>query len=270
MKLIVSESALPEELEIFANLRTPRAGNHFIAESEKIVTRLLRSSMEISSIFLTRDHFTSNKDLIEAHVQDGECRIFLSSKEEMEHIVGFSLHQGILAAGKIPSERGLEELITSSAKPLLFVILDEVADAENMGSIIRTSQALNASAVIVDGKSVSPWYRRAVRVSMGAVFELPIITVESIADSLLTLRKKNIHSIAAILGESAKEIWDCDLAGDCAIVFGSEGHGIKKEIVELCDRKATIPMHDALHSLNVGTALGVFMYEASRQRRTDS
>jgi len=266
MKLIVNRNPSSHDLEIYKNLRDSKVGDHFIAESEKIVTRLLRSDLEIESLYLTEEHFNSKKDLIEFHIQRGECNIFIASKEEMSEIVGFKLHQGILAAGKIPKERELDVLIADSRKPLLFIVLDEVADAENMGAIFRTSFAMHATAVIIDNKSVSPWMRRAVRVSMGAIFELPVVTVESIPDCITLLREKNIATFATTLNDSAVPTWSCDLTKDTAIIFGSEGHRIKKEIIEICDREVTIPMRDNFHSLNVGTAHGIFLYEVLRQR----
>jgi len=101
---------------------------------------------------------------------------------------------------------------------------------------------------------------------MGAVFELPVVTVESIPDCIKILQEKNITTLATTLNDFAEPIWNCDLTNDCAIVFGSEGHGIKKTIVEVCDKEVTIPMRDNLHSLNIGTAHGIFLYEVMRQR----
>ena len=266
MKLIVNRNSSSQELEVYNNLRNRNESDVFIAESDKIVTRLLRSNLQIDSLYVTEEHFHTKKDFIEAHNQQNECKIFIASKESMSEIVGFKLHQGILAAAKIPKERTLDALITESKKPLLFIILDEVADAENMGAMFRTSLAMNATAIIIDKKSVSPWMRRAVRVSMGAVFELPVITTESIADSIKTLKEKNISTLATTLNNSALPIWNCDVTKDCAIIFGSEGHGIKKEIVDICNTEVTIPMRDNLHSLNVGIAHGIFLYEVLRQR----
>lgn len=266
MKFIVTFHPSQDEVSLYSDLRSSKGGDHFIAESDKIVTRLLRSNMEIHSLYLTEEYFNGKKDLIGSHLQQSESAVYIASKEEMAEIVGFSLHQGILAAAKIPKEHTVNELITDSKKPLLFIILDEVADAENMGSIFRTSLAMNATAVIIDGKSVSPWMRRAVRVSMGAVFELPVVTVESIPDCIKLLRKNTITSLATTLSDSAEPVWNAVLSNDCAIIFGSEGHGIKKEIVEMCDGEITVPMRDNFHSLNVGTALGIFLYEVRRQR----
>ena len=118
MKSVVIHNPPPQELEVYTNLRNRKETDHFIAESEKIVTRLLRSNLEIESLYLTEEHFNSRKNLIEAHVQQNECKIFIASKEEMAQIVGFKLHQGILAAGKIPEEQTLDELIAASKKPL--------------------------------------------------------------------------------------------------------------------------------------------------------
>src|SRR5229473_1859440 len=105
MKSVVIYNPPSQEVEVYSNLRDRKERDHFIAESEKIVTRLLRSNLEIGSLYLTEEHFYSKKDLIEAHVQESECKIFIASKGEMAEIVGFKLHQGILASGKIPQEK---------------------------------------------------------------------------------------------------------------------------------------------------------------------
>jgi predicted rRNA methylase len=263
MKLNISLNSSAYDVEIFSNLRIPKQGNYFIAESEKIVTRLLESDLEIISIYLTKDYFNLKKEAIALHQQSSKCNIFIGSEEEMEKIVGFSLHQGILAAAKIPEEHSLDELLTPK-QPLLFVILDGVADAENIGAIIRTSFGMNATAIILDKKSASPWMRRAVRVSMGAIFKLPIITVESIPECIEKLKTFGVTTFATTLSENAKQIWDCNFTNDIAIVFGSEGHGIKQEIIQVCDEEVSIPMSDS--SLNVGVAQGIFLYEVLRQR----
>ena len=266
MKFHIATNPSPGDVRIFANLRNHKADTHFIAESEKIVSRLLRSNIEIISLYLTEDQFQSITELLALHSQEHECEVFIGSKEAMESIVGFSLHQNILAAAKIPKEASLDELLTQSEKPLLFVILDEVADAENMGAIIRTSLAMNATAIIIDKKSVSPWMRRSVRVSMGAIFELPVVTVESIPHTLGMLKERGVVTLATAFSEQAEAIWNCDFAKDSAIVFGSEGHGIKTEILEICNSEVTIPMRDNFHSLNVSTAHGIFLYEVLKQR----
>ncbi|MEP7235632.1 MAG: RNA methyltransferase [Ignavibacteriota bacterium] len=266
MKLNVERNPTAGDVAIFSNIRNHKGQTHFIAESEKIVTRLLHSKLEILSFYLTESQFEVHETEISAHDQQSDCTIFIGSNDEMEAIIGFSMHQGILAAAKIPKERSLGELISDSGRPLLIVILDEIADAENMGAMIRTSQAIGTTVVVIDKKSVSPWMRRAVRVSMGGVFDLPILTVDSLLETLSYLKAKGIPVYAATLNSNAHPIWSADLRADCAIVLGSEGHGIKPEIIEVASKEIRIPMRDDIHSLNVGIAHGIIMFEASRQR----
>ncbi|HEY6171269.1 MAG TPA: RNA methyltransferase [Candidatus Kapabacteria bacterium] len=255
-----------EKTSPFANLRLPREEGMFIAESEKVVVQLLESELEISSLYLTQEHFNEQQSRIEAHEQPGDAEILIAPKSEMESIVGYSLHQGILASAKIPKEQTLEELIVTSPKPQLYVILDEIADAENMGALYRTALALGVTAIIIDSRSTSPWLRRALRVSIGAAFHLPTITAPSLADAARFLKAQNIQVYAATLGKNSKPIWECDLRGDVAIIFGSEGHGIRKEVIEVSSGEVIIPMSNEVDSLNVGVAQGMVLYEAARQR----
>jgi len=266
MKFRLNDKPSLEKTSPFANLKLPREEGTFIAESEKVVVQLLESEIEISSLYLTQEHFGEQESRIEAHKQSNEVEILIAPKSEMENIVGYSLHQGILASAKIPKERSLEELITASRKPQLYVILDEIADAENMGALYRTALALGVTAIIIDGRSTSPWLRRALRVSIGAAFHLPTITVSSLVDAVTFLRSQNIQVYAATLGKNAKPIWECGLRTGVAMIFGSEGHGIRKEVIEVSSGEVIIPMSDAVDSLNVGVAQGMVLYEVMRQR----
>jgi tRNA G18 (ribose-2'-O)-methylase SpoU len=265
MKFTLTYEPSHEKTTPFRDLKQPRAAGTFIAEGEKIVPRLLASEIEITTLYLTEEHFDEKRALIEAHVQEREAEVLIAPKEEMERIVGFPLHQGILASALIPKEKTLDELITS-AKPSLFIMLDEIADAENMGTLYRNSLALGATAVILDSKSVSPWHRRAVRVSMGAVLRLPTVTVDSLSDTVNFIRSKGIYTYAATLSEKAKPIWEFDMTNDTALIFGSEGYGIRKEVIQAADGEVIIPMSKVGDSLNVAVAQGMMLYEIKRQR----
>src|SRR6185369_13776542 len=104
-------------VRLFANLRNAKSTDHFIAESEKIVLRLLRSNLEIISLYLTEDQFRTIEELLPSHDQKSECAVFIGSREEMEKIVGFSLHQRILAAARIPKEKSMDRLLAEAKKP---------------------------------------------------------------------------------------------------------------------------------------------------------
>jgi tRNA G18 (ribose-2'-O)-methylase SpoU len=266
MKFRVNDNPSQEKTSPYAHLKLPREEGMFIAESEKVVAQLLESRIEISSLYLSREHFNRQRSRIEAHEQSGEAEILIASKAEMENIVGYSLHQGILASAKIPKEQTLDELIAVRDKPQLFVLLDEIADAENMGALYRTALGLGVTAIIIDSRSTSPWLRRALRVGIGACFHVPTVTVPSLPDAITYLRSHTIITYAATLGDNAQPIWECDLRRDVAIIFGSEGHGIRKEVIEASSAEIIIPMSNNVDSLNVGVAQGMVLYEVSRQR----
>lgn len=266
MQYSIAHDPSPHEVEQFANLKLPRIEGNFIGEGVKVVEQLLQSAVAIDSLYLTEDHFAEQKQLIEAHEQDREAKIFIASKKSMEKIVGFTLHQGILAAGQIPNEPLLDDIIATAPKPQLFIILDTIADAENIGTLYRTALAMGVSAMIIDDQSVNPWIRRAVRVSMGAVFKLPTITT-NLVEAIGKLKAQNITVISTSLEAGASPLWESsDLSSSIALVFGSEGFGIRKALLHDCSSHITIPMSAGVDSLNVAVAQGVVLYEVLRQR----
>ncbi|HET9136147.1 MAG TPA: RNA methyltransferase [Candidatus Kapabacteria bacterium] len=266
MKYWIISNPTVSDLYPFTSLKLPKESNYFIAESEKVVASLLACNLDISSLYLTQEHFDEKLPLIEQHQQETEANIIIASKKEMEQIVGYPLHQGIIASAPIPKETTLEELLATSQKPHLFIILDTIADAENVGALYRTALAMNATAIILDASSVSPWIRRAVRVSMGAVFKLPTITSANPLETIEYLNGNGITTIAAEITPNSKPVWDVNFNSDVAIVFGSEGYGIRNELLEACQHVVDIPMTKDVQSLNVTVAQGMFLYEVARQR----
>lgn len=254
------------EIAMYSDLRRHSSQSYFIVENEKVVSSLLASDIEIVSLYCTKEHFEAKREEVEKHKQTKPAKVFLAKKEDMSKIVGFGLHQGILASANTPKGKTLTEIMKKAAKPSLFVMLDEVTDAENMGALYRTALALHATAVIIDKKSTSPWMRRSVRVSMGAVFSLPTIKVQSLPQAIEELRSSGIKTFAATTSPAANTLYGSDLTGDVALMFGSEGHGIKPEVIAACDGEINLPMPNLVDSLNVAVAQGIFLYEVRRQR----
>jgi tRNA G18 (ribose-2'-O)-methylase SpoU len=141
-----------------------------------------------------------------------------------------------------------------------------LSNAENLGALVRNCAAFNAHALIVGETCSSPFLRRAVRSSMGAVFHLPVVETSSLTQALHELRERGIRCIAAHPHSDGRTLSDANLAGDCCVVFGSEGYGIAPAVLAACDEAAAIPMPPTVDSLNVGSAAAVFFYEANRQR----
>ncbi len=257
-----------EAVEVFRSLRG-KSGlfekGLFIAESEKIVKKVLESSITIALAYLTAEHFENFQPLFNdrADVID----VFLASKEEMEKVVGYPLHQGIMLACRIPEHRPLLSAAQAWKSPWMAIALDTIADAENMGAIIRNAAAFGASAVIVDEQSCNPWLRRSVRVSMGTIVDMEIIRVPDLAASLRELKtSRNIRVVGAALRENAYNLSEVNPSGNTVLVFGSEGWGLRESVAEECDILTRIPMASGIDSLNVAIASGIFMYKIQGDR----
>jgi tRNA G18 (ribose-2'-O)-methylase SpoU len=233
----------------------------FVAEGEKVVRRLLESNFEIVSALLTPGWLDQLKSLLEPHDVD----VFVADKKLVESIVGYHLHQGVMAVGKIPRPTTLIDLLAKT-RPYLFVAVDGLTNSENLGVLVRNCAAFGVQGLFVGETSSSPYLRRAVRNSMGAIFQLPVVFCTSLANTIEELQSREIRVLAAHPHGQEQTLWNADLKNDCCIVFGSEGSGISKEILECCDRRIAIPMQSGVDSLNVASASAVFLFEVVKQR----
>ncbi len=236
----------------------------FVAEGEKVVRRLLESHFTVLSVLLPEKWLHDLEPLLRARPED--IRVFVAEKQLLETLTGFSMYQGLLALGKVPAPLTIDEILTRSAKPYLLAAADGLSSAENLGALVRNCAAFDAQALLVSETCTSPFLRRAVRSSMGAIFHLPIIESANLAHALRDLRARGIRCVAAHPHAEGRTLSHATLTHDCCIVFGSEGYGISPSILELCDEAAAIPMPPTIDSLNVGAAAAVFLYEAQRQR----
>lgn len=236
----------------------------FVAEGEKVVRRLLESRLTVVSLLLPEKWLGSYEPLLQGRTE--EVQVFIAEKNLLETLTGFSMYQGLLAIGKVPAAISLDTVLAESPRPRLLAAVDNLASAENIGALVRNCLAFGAHALVVGETSGSPYLRRAVRNSMGTVFQLPIVETGNLAAALRELRANGIRCIAAHPHTNRKTITQADLAGDVCVVFGSEGHGISPGILAECDEAVAIPMPPTVDSLNVGAAAAVFLYEAWRQR----
>jgi len=258
----VTSLDLPE-LEPYRTLRRPLEHQRqriFVAEGEKVVRRLLGAQLDIVSILLTPRWFEALP-----LQQAKEVAIYVCEKDLMEQIVGYRLHQGVMAVAKIPPERSLDEILAASAGDYLLVALDGIVSAENVGLIVRNCAAFNVNAILVGETSSDPFLRRAVRNSMGGIFQMPAFRSTDLANTLTELRARNTNVVAAdpsgdmLISESL-------LTGKLCLVFGNEGTGISANVLAACASQVQIPMFNRTDSLNVANASAVFLYEAARQR----
>lgn len=236
----------------------------FVAEGEKVVRRLLESRLPVISLLLPEKWLPSYEPLLRGRAE--EVQVFVAEKKLLETLTGFSMYQGLLAIGKVPAAIPLEDLLAKSPRPRLLAAVDGLASAENIGALVRNCVAFGAQGLIVGETSGSPYLRRAVRNSMGTVFQLAVNEVRNLTESLRQLRAGGIRCIAAHPHTDHKTILQADFTSDVCIVLGSEGNGISPAVLAECDEAVSIPMPPTVDSLNVGAAAAVFLYEARRQR----
>jgi len=255
------------ELAPYRTLR--RSAEHtaqgiFVAEGDKVVQRLLTSHFPVLSVVLPEHRLEEFRPLLAARPET--FSVYLADKKFLETLVGFNMFQGVLAVGKIPETWTLEKLLARTASPRLFVAVDGLTSAENVGLLARNCAAFRVQGLIVGETSSSPYLRRAVRNSMGTIFDLPVIESASLVATLGQLRAQGIRCLAAHPHTDQRMLSQADFRSDVCVVFGSEGHGLSQPVLAACDEAVAIPMPPHVDSLNVGAAAAVFLYEANRQR----
>jgi tRNA G18 (ribose-2'-O)-methylase SpoU len=238
----------------------------FVAEGDKVVERLLESDLRVVSLLLPAVWLEKFRPLLERRAAD-EIVAYTAEKEVLEELTGFSMYQGVLGIGRVPESQTVAALMKKTTRPRLFVAVDSLTSAENLGVVVRNCVGFGVQGLLVGETSSSPYLRRAVRSSMGAIFKLPVVELENLADALGALRAAGVRSVAAHPHADGRTIFDVDFAQDCCVVFGSEGFGISRAVLEGCDEAVSIPMASEVDSLNVGSAAAAFLFEAVRQRR---
>ncbi|MEA3493822.1 MAG: RNA methyltransferase [Candidatus Margulisiibacteriota bacterium] len=185
------------------------------------------------------------------------------SKKQFGEISEVETPQWILAVVKERAHQ-IGHVLKNPLPLVVFCI--EVQDPGNLGTIIRTADAVHASGVVLSRGTVDVLNSKVVRSTMGSIFHLPIVTVEDYLEAIDYLKKKDVRIVAADVS-AEKDYFSADYKGPVAILVGNEGAGLPDEVLEVCDDKVKIPMPGRAESLNVGVSTAVMLYEALRQRK---
>jgi len=233
-----------------------RQGRLFIAEGENVVRRLLASDFETLSVFVAEHRFAGMVDAVPEQVP-----LYVGSPALMEQVIGFDFHTGVVACGRRKPPASLDDVLPRDKTDLLIVVGGEIANAENLGSLIRLSAGFGADAMLLGERCHDPFWRQSVRVSMGTIFKMPIIRSSNLVADIGRLRREwGVEVAATVLDASAERIAEAGRRRKFALVFGNEAHGLTRAEVEACDRTVTIPMELGTDSLNVSIAAGIFLY----------
>ncbi|WP_068264947.1 TrmH family RNA methyltransferase [Janibacter limosus] len=234
-------------------------GGLYLAESEKVIRRALAAGHRPRAMLMGERWLTDLADVVEQAETDG-VPVYTGTAEIIEGITGFNLHRGALASMHRPPMRPLAEVLEGAKRVL---IIEDVVDHTNVGAIFRSAAALGTDAVLVTPRCADPLYRRAIRVSMGTVFQVPWTRIEPWPSGIADLKSVGFTVAALALAEDAVAL--DELAADAperlALVLGTEGDGLARRTLGQVDLTVTIPMAGGVDSLNVAAAGAVAAWE---------
>lgn len=258
------------ELDVFARLteaqlknrRNPEKGL-FIAESLKVIEHALDAGFEPVSLLMEQKHIEGQaRDLIS---RLGDVPVYTGNRELLAQLTGYELTRGILCAMRRPAPLPLDAVLKGAKR---VAILEGIVDPTNIGAIFRSAAALHMDAVLVTPTCCDPLHRRAVRVSMGTVFQVPWARIgETPADwpekGLATLKALGYKTAALALDQNSVAIDDPVLKEEekLAVILGTEGDGLSPKTIAGCDYTVLIPMAHGVDSLNVAAASAVAFWE---------
>jgi len=234
----------------------------FLIEGIKMVEDAIRDGLGVIRIFATPDLVQHHGKSILKLTETIPTEILWISRNLMYAISANKTPQPVLAVVK-KNEYDEDTLLNHASG--LIVIAYQLQDPGNLGTIIRTAEAVGAAGVIVTANTVDPYNAKTIRASMGSILRLPIIQIRDSAAFIQVCKQRGYQTIAAVL-RGEKSLFDADLKKPTVLMLGQEGSGLPQNIMPLVDLQVHIPMSEAIESLNVATAAAVLLYEVMRQR----
>ena len=265
----IADTSLPQ-LDVFARLTEGQLRSRlepekgiFIAESPKVIERALDAGYEPVSLLMERKHISGQgRDII---ARCGDIPVYTADREVLAGLTGYQLTRGVLCAMRRPPLPSVEAVCANARR---VAVLEGIVDSTNVGAIFRSAAALNMDAVLVTPTCGDPLYRRAVRVSMGTVFQIPWTRIGSGVSEwpqrgIQRLRELGFKTAAMALSDTAISIEEPCLIAEkkLAIVLGTEGDGLVPRTIADCDYTVRIPMSHGVDSLNVAAASAVAFWQ---------
>jgi len=231
------------------------------------VIEALKAKQTVDKAYVQKGLQSPKIDAIVADLEALNTTISYVPLEKMEKLCR-SNHQGIILISspiEFVSIENMVEAVLDTEKTPLFLILDQISDVRNFGAILRTAECTGVDGVIIQKKGGAPVSGDTVKTSAGAIFNIPICKVDHIKDAIYYLQGSGVTTIAAT-EKTQDTIYNLELNEPIAIVMGSEGLGVSKSVLNIVDKKASLPLLGAINSLNVSVACGALLYEVVRQR----
>lgn len=226
-----------------------------IVESPKVIRVALAAGHKPLALLCERKHITG--DAADIITTCGDIPIYTGEREILEKLTGYTLTRGVLCAIIRPQQVSVSDICNNAKR---IAVIDGVVDSTNIGAIFRSGAALGIDGVLVTRNSCDPLNRRAIRVSMGAVFMVPWAWLD---ENIISLHKYGFHTVAMALSENAITLDDSILSSEpkLAIIMGTEGDGLSHTTITSADYVVRIPMYHGVDSLNVAAASAVAFWE---------
>ncbi len=262
MNYILVDDLDIHELKIYQQLRdnafTP--DNSFIADSPKVINKLLETPIQVKSILATKEYYDTYQALLSTK---DIPRLYLADKKLMQEIVGHKIHHNAMMHGIRPEETPLDELGEN------IIMLDEISSTENIGSIARSAAALGVDSYLLPKQGPHPYGRRALRVSMGHMGMLRTHLYEDIFTTLKALKDRGYTIFAAEVTPDSIPLCEIQVPKKWVLLMGHEGKGISKEVLRVCDKEVKIEMTEGVKSFNVSVAASILMYQFKYTKLSD-
>lgn len=241
-------------------------------EGRNPVMEALKSGREIDKIFIANGTEGGSLIKIIGKAKDRGIQIQYVDRQKLNEMSEDNAHQGIIATVAAYEYAHLEDILESvkqKGKDPFILILDEIMDPHNLGSIMRTADAVGVDGIIIPKRRSVGLTAAVAKTSAGAIEYVPVAKVSNIAQTMDRLKEKGIWIAGADM-DGEKEHYNTDLKGPLALVIGSEGEGMSRLIKEKCDFLVKLPMAGSVSSLNASVAAAILMYEVFRQRASSS
>ncbi len=271
--IAITDLSVPE-LAVFSRLTEAQLRSRvepekgvFIAESSKVIARALDAGCTPLSLLMERRHIDGQgREIID---RCGEIPVYTAEREVLATLTGYQLTRGILCAMRRPVAQTVESVCSNAHR---VAVLEGIVDSTNIGAIFRSAAALHMDAVLLTPTCCDPLCRRAVRVSMGTVFQIPWARLGDTAaqwpqPGLTRLQALGFKTAAMALSDDSVPIDDPQLMAEdkLAIVLGTEGDGLSQHTIAACDYTVRIPMSHGVDSLNVAAASAVAFWQLRPQ-----
>ncbi|MBQ6394998.1 MAG: RNA methyltransferase, partial [Atopobiaceae bacterium] len=236
-----------------------------VVESEIAIRVAMECGLSFESLLVSAHRLEHMQGIIEEVTSVEPIPVYVLPIEETERLTGYRLTRGVLAIVKRPRNDSIEDLLdgTLLGSSMRVALLEGLTDTSNVGTVFRTAAALGVDAIVVAPDCADPLNRRSIRTSMGNVFRIPWICVDSLHDAILSMKDAGFTVIALALAEDAVPLSDPKLKSfeRVVLMLGSEGDGLSTAALDEADMKAIIPMSRGTDSLNVGAAAAIAFWE---------